>query len=68
MGVNVYEQSRAKMANISTLAIYVEKLNSVLSEDFVNRFLAAAQVDGGCFGTALLRHINTRVGIFASKN
>ena len=57
MGVNVYEQNRAKVANILTLAMYVEKVNSVVYVDFIDSFSAAVPADGGCLGTVLLRHI-----------
>ena len=51
MGVNVYDQERAQSANILTMAINADDLNSVLYEDCIDSFSAGVPADGSCFGT-----------------
>ena len=54
------EHNGAKTANILAPAIYLEKVKfGRLRGLFFDSFSAAVPVDGGCFGSFLLRHILT---------
>ena len=71
--MNVSDQNGAKMANISSLAIYFEKAKIGRSRDFFfDSSSAGALADGGCFGSVLLRrvhniHILERINLYPKE-